>query len=157
VTNSEYGQRLRDLRAELRLSLREVEERGGPSKDVLSPIERGVHKPRAQTLGKIAQAFGMSVPELRARLEDDGPKAGSRLPSPQEISEMGYPKFRELAWNLDSEDIQELRVSLLREATRHHGKKWEEFAQLEFILGLMLQVRDGAVSADAIPKELAVV
>jgi len=77
VTNIEYGQRLRDLRAELGLSLREVEERGGPSKDVLSPIERGVHKPRAQTLGKIAQVFGISVSELRTRLEADTPKVST--------------------------------------------------------------------------------
>jgi transcriptional regulator with XRE-family HTH domain len=77
VTNEEYGQRLRDLRGELGLSLREVEERGGPSKDVLSPIERGLHKPRTQTLGRIAQAFGMSVTELRDRLEGAYPKEPS--------------------------------------------------------------------------------
>lgn len=74
MTNEEYGQRLRDLRGELGLSLREVEERGGPSKDVLSPIERGLHKPRTQTLGRIAEAFGLSVAELRNTLEPDSPK-----------------------------------------------------------------------------------
>ncbi len=71
MTNIEYGQRLRDVRGEMGLSLREVEERGGPSKDVLSAIERGLHKPRTQTLGKVAQVFGISVSELRARLEAD--------------------------------------------------------------------------------------
>jgi transcriptional regulator with XRE-family HTH domain len=66
---SKYGERLRELRAEKQLSLREVEERGGPNKDTMSLAERGVHKPHAQTLGRIAKAFNMSVAELRAELE----------------------------------------------------------------------------------------
>jgi transcriptional regulator with XRE-family HTH domain len=64
----QYGDRLRELRAERRMSLRNVEERGGPNKDTMSLAERGVHRPNAQTLGKIAQAFGMSVAELRTEL-----------------------------------------------------------------------------------------
>jgi transcriptional regulator with XRE-family HTH domain len=69
VSVSKYGERLRDLRAERQLSLREVEERGGPNKDTMSLVERGVHRPHAQTLGRIAKAFGMSVAELRVELE----------------------------------------------------------------------------------------
>ena len=73
---SRYGERLRELRAERQLSLREVEERGGPSKDTMSLTERGVHRPHPRTLGKIAQALGMSVSALQAELEGaDSPKA----------------------------------------------------------------------------------
>ena len=64
-----YGERLRELRAERQLSLREVEQRGGPNKDTMSLAERGVHKPHPQTLGRIAKAFGMSMSELNAELE----------------------------------------------------------------------------------------
>jgi transcriptional regulator with XRE-family HTH domain len=64
-----YASKLRELRAERHLSLRQVEERGGPNKDTMSLIERGVHQPRVQTLGRIAKAFDMSVAELRAELE----------------------------------------------------------------------------------------
>jgi transcriptional regulator with XRE-family HTH domain len=64
-----YGARLRELRAEQQLSLREVEERGGPNKDTMSLIERGVHKPQPQTFGRIAKALGMGVAELRSELE----------------------------------------------------------------------------------------
>jgi transcriptional regulator with XRE-family HTH domain len=64
-----YGERLRELRAERRLSLRQVEERGGPNKDTMSLIERDVHKPHPQTLGRIAEALNMGVSELRAELE----------------------------------------------------------------------------------------
>jgi transcriptional regulator with XRE-family HTH domain len=70
-----YGARLRELRAERQLSLREVEERGGPNKDTMSLIERGVHKPQPQTLGRIAKALDMSVSELRFELEPAVPLA----------------------------------------------------------------------------------
>ena len=92
---SRYGERLRELRAERQLSLREVEERGGPSKDTMSLTERGVHRPHPRTLGKIAQAFGMSVSDLRAELEGaDSPKA-SPLSNPQVrawLRENGAPR-----------------------------------------------------------------
>jgi transcriptional regulator with XRE-family HTH domain len=65
----QYGDRLRELRAERRMSLRDVEERGGPNKDTMSLAERGVHRPNAQTIGKIAQAFNVSVAELRTELQ----------------------------------------------------------------------------------------
>lgn len=76
---SRYGDKLRELRAERRLSLREVEERGGPSKDTMSLAERGVHKPNPQTLGRIATALDMTVGELHRELEAaEAPKAASR-------------------------------------------------------------------------------
>jgi len=77
---SNYGKRLRELRAERQLSLREVEERGGPSKDTMSLTERGVHKPHPRTLGRIASALGMSVSDLQAELEEAGSPNG--LPAP---------------------------------------------------------------------------
>ncbi len=81
---SEYGERLRELRAERQLSLREVEERGGPSKDTMSLTERGVHKPHPRTLGKIASALDMSVSDLKAELERaDAPKGSPAPPSPE--------------------------------------------------------------------------
>ncbi len=78
-----YGERLRELRAERQLSLREVEERGGPNKDTMSLAERGVHKPHPQTLGRIAKAFGMSVADLRADLEGVG--------SPRDLPDLRQP------------------------------------------------------------------
>jgi transcriptional regulator with XRE-family HTH domain len=69
VKVTSYGERLRELRAEKGLTLREVEERGGPSKDTMSLAERGIHKPHPQTLGRIAKVYGMTVAELREELE----------------------------------------------------------------------------------------
>ena len=78
-----YGERLRELRAERRLSLRQVEERGGPNKDTMSLIERDVHKPHPQTLGRIAEALELSVSELRAELEGAERPLGQAPPEPR--------------------------------------------------------------------------
>jgi len=69
----EHGGRLRRVRDARNLSLRDVEERGGPSKDTLSLAERGVHKPNMQTLARIAAALGMTLDELRAELGEQAP------------------------------------------------------------------------------------
>lgn len=66
---TEYGERLRELRTERGLTLRQVEERGGPSKDTMSSAERGVHKPNMKTIEKIARALGISTARLQAELE----------------------------------------------------------------------------------------
>jgi transcriptional regulator with XRE-family HTH domain len=84
-----YGARLRELRAERQLSLREVEERGGPNKDTMSLIERGVHKPQPQTLGRIAKALGVGVAELRSDLEAAEHPLASALPSQERLFNNG--------------------------------------------------------------------
>ncbi|MDP9476790.1 MAG: helix-turn-helix domain-containing protein [Actinomycetota bacterium] len=98
---------------------------------------------------------------LRAFVEGSEayPKPGPLLPDPDSVRRMPYPEFREFAESLDYQGIQDLRKSLLQAAARPHvgAKAWEEFAQLEFVLGLMLQVRDQSLSADAIPERLATV
>lgn len=66
-----FGARLHELRSERGLTLRQVAERGGPSKDALSYLERGVHKPQPRTVDKIAGALGMDVGELHAELDTD--------------------------------------------------------------------------------------
>jgi transcriptional regulator with XRE-family HTH domain len=84
-----YGARLRELRAERQLSLREVEVRGGPNKDTMSLIERGVHKPQPQTLGRIAKALGMGVAELRYELEAAEHPLASAPPSQEKLFNNG--------------------------------------------------------------------
>src|SRR5829696_2252556 len=69
----EHGGRLRKVRTARNLSLRGVEERGGPSKDTLSLAERGIHKPNTQTLYRIAAALDMTLDELRAELGEQAP------------------------------------------------------------------------------------
>jgi len=92
------------------MSLRDVEERGGPNKDTMSLAERGVHRPNAQTIGKIAQAFDVSVAELRTELEEASPSLAEWLEERCGHAYLALPKgeFEEMFDQLP-EDIPERR------------------------------------------------
>lgn len=57
-------ERLRTLREERGLTLRQLEEKTGIGKDALSEIERGNRRPRAETLRRLAEALGVGQKEL---------------------------------------------------------------------------------------------
>jgi transcriptional regulator with XRE-family HTH domain len=61
---STLAQKLRLLRAERGLTLRQAEKRTGVDKDTLSKLERGVRHPYDITLSKIAHGYGVPVEEL---------------------------------------------------------------------------------------------
>ncbi len=106
-----YGERLREMRAERRLSLRQVEERGGPNKDTMSLIERDVHRPHPQTLGRIAQALEMSVAELRAELEAAESPLGVAPPSAEQRSFNNHllEEARRAQWDAAVRNARRLR------------------------------------------------
>src|SRR5215212_5532535 len=56
--------RLRVLRAERGLTLRDAEHETGVDKDTLSKIERGLRHPHDVTLAKIARGYGVPVEDL---------------------------------------------------------------------------------------------
>jgi transcriptional regulator with XRE-family HTH domain len=58
-------ERLRELREQRNLTLRELEELSGVSKDAISEIERGLRHPRTSTLNKLAAGLGVSVQVLQ--------------------------------------------------------------------------------------------
>ena len=57
---------IRRLRAERRMTVRQLAEASGVNKDTISAVERGLRRPHSMTLGKIADALGVSVGELEA-------------------------------------------------------------------------------------------
>src|SRR5918995_1320226 len=65
------ARKLRVLRAERGLALREGEELTGVDKDTLSKIERGLRYPYDVTLSKLAKGYGVPVEAL---LEADSPQ-----------------------------------------------------------------------------------
>jgi transcriptional regulator with XRE-family HTH domain len=66
------ARKLRVLRAERGLTLREAEQLTGVDKDTLSKIERGLRHPYDVTLSKLARGYGLPVEEL-LELEDGPP------------------------------------------------------------------------------------
>ena len=52
-------ERLKELREQRNLTLRELEEYSGVSKDAISEIERGLRRPRTPTLNKLAKGLGV--------------------------------------------------------------------------------------------------
>jgi transcriptional regulator with XRE-family HTH domain len=64
VERREYMERLKHIRAERGLTLRDLAQESGVSKDTISEIERGVRKPHPTTLGKLAKALDVEVADL---------------------------------------------------------------------------------------------
>ena len=80
--------KLRVLRAERQLSLREASARTGVDKVALSRYERGLGRPQDLTLAKIAKGYGVGVEEL---LEEAVPAMGKAEAPPGE-SRRGVPE-----------------------------------------------------------------
>lgn len=131
-----------------------VAEEAGVSKNSVLRAERE-EDIRPLTARKIAGALELPVANLLKT--SGGPDTQTTLPDPESCRQMGGKAFWKLAQSLDSEALQELRDNLLREAIKHPrlSKDWEEFAQLEFVVGLMLQVRGEKISREEAEKALA--
>jgi transcriptional regulator with XRE-family HTH domain len=97
------ARKLRVLRAERGLTLREAERLTGVDKDTLSKIERGIRHPYDVTLSKIAEGYDVPVGEL---LEEpalplaETPQVGAAESVPgsvEELLERRHTKTRHLA------------------------------------------------------------
>ena len=75
------GQRLRSLRKEKRLTLKDLSQLADLSVPYLSDMERGVVNPSVETLHKVAKAFNMTVKDLFIGVEELG-----------ELPNTGYPE-----------------------------------------------------------------
>jgi transcriptional regulator with XRE-family HTH domain len=107
----DQGDRLRRVRTARNLSLRDVEDRGGPSKDTLSLAERGVHKPNQQTLAKIATALAMPVDDLRAELGEQAPQVPATP-----LSALAIEAMDAQLWSLNTEgEAWELAATIGKE------------------------------------------
>ncbi len=76
------ARKLRVLRAERGLTLREAEQQTGVDKDTLSKLERGVRHPQDVTLARIAKGYGVPVEELLKEPEEFPPKESRRPDQP---------------------------------------------------------------------------
>jgi XRE family transcriptional regulator, regulator of sulfur utilization len=70
----DIGHRLKLLRVERGLTLRQVQELCGVAKDTVGYLERGEHRPHASTLWKLAKAYGVPASDLMGPAPDRQPR-----------------------------------------------------------------------------------
>ena len=74
------GERLRFIRKEHQLTLKDLRERADLSVPYLSDMERGVVNPSIETLRKVAKAYNMTVQDLFTGVEGLGESARENYP-----------------------------------------------------------------------------
>ena len=75
------GERLRRIRKEHQLTLKDLSERADLSVPYLSDMERSVVNPSIETLQKVAKAYDMTVQALFTGVEDLGESAREDYPA----------------------------------------------------------------------------
>ena len=75
------GERLRLIRKQHKLTLKDLKERSDLSVPYLSDIERGVVNPSVETLQKVAKAYAMTVQDLLTGVEEMGESARESYPN----------------------------------------------------------------------------
>src|SRR5215217_417714 len=130
---STLARKLRVLRAERGLTLREAEELTGVDKDTLSKIERGLRRPYDVTLSKLAKGYGVPVEEL---LEEPVPLAEApREAGPANVRQLFAEDQARAAWQRAFDKSRRFRAQAkmrlgeqlsLWEAAKHVGASYEE-------------------------------
>ena len=102
------GERLRLIRKQQKLTLKDLKERSDLSVPYLSDIERGVVNPSIETLQKVAKAYAMTVQDLITGVDDMGesaretyPKGFSEFVSDTEYEDEIDDDWREFLLRLD--------------------------------------------------------
>ena len=103
MSRESLARKLRVLRAERALSLRQVEEMTGLDKHTISSIERAQSRPYDVTLAKLARAYDVGLEEL---LEEKGslPKAPAPSSGPREEAEKPSTQIVDVAPSVEGEE-----------------------------------------------------
>jgi len=111
------ARKLRVLRAERGLTLREAEQLTGVDKDTLSKIERGLRHPYDVTLSKLAKGYDVPVEEL---LEEPVPLAKtpetgrSKMTAERALEIADSDSFRREAEDAPTEELNQTALELAR-------------------------------------------
>lgn len=133
----ELGQRLRAVRTNLGLSLAAAAERCGLSISFLSAVERGQASISLANLFKLADAYGTTVPGLRAASQEHERKVLHPNERPRFVDQQGLVVIEDLITRpgaLEAQQIQILPGGGSEEAYAHPGEEciYVLAGQLEF-------------------------
>jgi transcriptional regulator with XRE-family HTH domain len=136
MMQTSLGHRLRVLRAERGLSLREAAARSGVAKETISDIERGIRHPHDVTVSKLATAYAVPVGDLL--LEEPalaGKAEAPREAGPANVRQLFAEHQARAAWQRAFDESRRFRSQAkmrlgeqlsLWEAAKHEGASYEE-------------------------------
>src|SRR5215212_1914094 len=116
--------RLRVLRAERGLTLRDAEHETGVDKDTLSKIERGLRHPHDVTLAKIARGYGVPVEDLLEEPALAGKDEASREARPADVHRLFAVHQTKADWREAVDNSQRFR-SRAKERLRVQLSLWQ--------------------------------
>src|ERR671911_3134259 len=107
--------KLRVLRAERGLTLREAASLTGVAKETISDIERGLRHPHYPTLAKIAKGYGVPVEGLLEEPALAGKAEARSLPGPPQVSR---ERLQEHFENVRQEEVDYLNDKVIADLWR---------------------------------------
>jgi transcriptional regulator with XRE-family HTH domain len=138
MTHYSLPVKLRVLRAERGLTLREVEELSGVAKETISDIERGTRHPLDATLAKLARAYHVPLEELLEERDAEG-KAEAGQESRHEGSTAPVDQERQ-ALDQERQALMD-RVADL-EAENARMREAEREGNIDFFYRILQEERD---------------
>jgi transcriptional regulator with XRE-family HTH domain len=98
----QIGEKVKDLRLVHRITIKELSQKSGVSKSLLSQIERNISVPTVTTLQKIASAFGMPIshmfPENNGAVHEGAPKESDTKVKGLRVVRRGHRKKIVMPW-----------------------------------------------------------
>ncbi len=120
--------RLRVLRAERGLTVRQVAELSGVAKETISQVERGERQPYDRTLAKLARAYGVDVENLL--VEEPVPLAeGPQETGPTQSEALIFAAVHSAARSQLGQDSQAANRALSSDQAQTHFKRHEKEAK----------------------------
>ena len=126
------ARKLRVLRAERGLTLREAAQRTGVDKDTLSKLERGIRHPHDVTISRLAKGYDVPVEELLEERALAGTPGKAEAPmglgiealSPEELREAALELSDDINWNRTRESAraETRKVTVTRAEPRRHRR-----------------------------------
>ena len=113
------ARKLRVLRAERGLTLREAAQRTGVDKDTLSKLERGIRHPHDVTISRLAKGYDVPVEELLEERALAGTPGKAEAPMGLSIEALYTEELREAALELSAE----INWNRTRESARAETRK----------------------------------
>lgn len=129
------GQRLRFLRKENHLTLKELSQLADLSVPYLSDMERGVVNPSVDTLQKVAKAYNMTVKEIFNDVEGLGESAPTIYPEEFEL----FLKEFESNYDID-DDWKDLLMKINFRGRRPSSQR--EWLELYLLLSRILSSKE---------------